>query len=110
MSLSFVGCDGRRSAFVKKASHKDQIKLNELIKEINFDVASEHEGISTFASKDGFRLVSETLANGFAEFRIESDEKTFGKVHLLIGKKFGISKIRNIFGKSIFCGQIFFLR
>lgn len=81
-----------------------------LVSKIDFEIVSRNEVLSTIASQDGFRLVVETLTNGFAEFRFQSNEKTYGAVHLLIGKKFGISKIRNIFEKSIFCGQIFYLR
>lgn len=105
-----IGCDGRRSAFVKRASHDERIKLDELVKKINFEIIAKNEVISTIASQDGYRLVSERLTNGFVEFRLQSEEKTYGIVHLSIGKMFGNSKVRNIFHKSVHCGQIFYLR
>lgn len=84
--------------------------MYEIVNKIDFDVASKDETSSPIASQDGFYLVSEVLTNGFVEYSFKSDEKLYGVVDLLIGKTFGISKIRKIFMKSIFCGQIFFLR
>lgn len=105
-----LGCDGRRSHLLKRASYEERIKLYEIVNQIDFDVATKNETNAAIASLDEFYLVSKVLTNGFAEFSIKSEEKTYGVVDLLIGKNFGVSKIRNIFMKSIFCGQIFFLR
>lgn len=84
--------------------------MYEIINKIEFDGASNNEILSNIASKHGFDLVSEIMTNGFAEFRFQRNEKIYGVVHLLIGKQFDIPRIRNIFMKSVFCGQIFFLR
>lgn len=103
----FTACNGRRSTSLTKATDNERLKINGLIKKIDFASAARNQKISTYATFSGFRLDNEQPTGNFAKFRIQSGKKTYGDVLITIGKNFGVRQIRNAFVKSVFCAQIF---